>query len=251
MLPKAHTPSITVADIAIRQDANGRYCLNDLHRAAGGENKHRPSLWAENQQTQELISTMGTKAGIPALVSVKGGSQQGTYVARELVYAYAMWISPAFHLKVIRAYDAMVTGAASLDLDSLPEPIARQVGGIIKSVVARQIAEAVSSMLPALIEREVAARNLTVRHGMTAGEVWQRYGLPRLKGGAQWLSRRLVALGCAVDGGHRGQLGGKTARLFDPDRVEAQMKLSGLLSECKRYTEARRGQGELFRLRAI
>ncbi len=152
-------------------------------------------------------------------------------------------------LPTIRKTGAYISPSATLD--SLPEPIARQVGGIIKSVVARQIAEAIASMLPAMVEREVAARNLTVRHGMTAGEVWQRYGLPRLKNGAQWLSRRLVALGCAVDGGHRGQLGGKTARLFDPDRVEAQMKVGGLLYECKRYSEARRGQGELFRLRAI
>lgn len=152
-------------------------------------------------------------------------------------------------LPTIRKTGAYIGPSATLA--SLPEPIARQVGGIIKSVVARQIAEALASMLPAIVEREVAARNLTVRHGMTAGEVWQRYGLPRLKNGAQWLSRRLVALGCAVDGGHRGQLGGKTARLFDPDKVEAQMKVGGLLYECKRYSEARRGQGELFRLRVI
>lgn len=98
-----------VADTNVRMDIEGRYCLNDLHRAAGGENKHRPSLWAENQQTQELISAMEAEAGIPALVSMKGGSQQGTYVAKELVYAYAMWISPTFHLKVIRAYDAMAS----------------------------------------------------------------------------------------------------------------------------------------------
>jgi len=101
--------TLYVSDTPIRTDADGRYCLNDLHRAAGGENKHRPSLWAENQQAKDLIAALEAEAGIPALVSVKGGVQQGTYVAKELVYAYAMWISPAFHLKVIRAYDASVS----------------------------------------------------------------------------------------------------------------------------------------------
>jgi hypothetical protein len=111
----AGLPSLVVANTAIRQDREGRYCLNDLHKAAGGENRHRPSLWLENQQTQELVEEI-TKAVIPALEQnqpvsvVKGGSSPGTYVCKELVYAYAMWISAKFHLTVIRAFDALVTG---------------------------------------------------------------------------------------------------------------------------------------------
>lgn len=98
---------LTICEIGIRVDAQGRYSLNDLHRAAGGENRHRPSLWTENQQTKALIEVIEAKAGIPAIESKQG---LGTFVAKELVYAYGMWISPEFHLKVIQAYDAMMQG---------------------------------------------------------------------------------------------------------------------------------------------
>lgn len=99
---------LAIAGIGIRQDAQGRYCLNDLHKASGGESRHRPSLWSENQQTQTLVAELESEAGIPALVSNHGGTNAGTFVCKELVYAYAMWISAKFHLQVIRAYDALV-----------------------------------------------------------------------------------------------------------------------------------------------
>lgn len=87
-------------------DAEGRYCLNDLHKAAGGESKDQPAKYFATQQAQALISEIGEQA----VKVIRGrGLPQGTYVCKELVYAYAMWISPAFHLKVIRAYDTLAT----------------------------------------------------------------------------------------------------------------------------------------------
>ena len=63
--------AIAIADVVVRQDSKGRYNLNDFHRAAGEENRHRPSLWAENQQAKDLAAEIAQetgKAGIPALV---------------------------------------------------------------------------------------------------------------------------------------------------------------------------------------
>ena len=79
---------------------NGLYSLNDLHKAAGAQNKHRPKYFLSNQQTKDLISEV-SKGGIPP-IQVKQG--YGSYACKELVIAYAAWISPAFHLQVIRVF---------------------------------------------------------------------------------------------------------------------------------------------------
>ena len=113
---------LVVADTDIHQDAAGRYSLNDLHRAAGGEERHRPNYFLKNQQTAALIAEI-EKAGIPA---IEARQRVGTFVCKELVYAYAMWISPAFHLQVIRAYDAMMAAGANTttsSIKSLADPV--------------------------------------------------------------------------------------------------------------------------------
>lgn len=102
--------NITICNTSIRQDAQGRYCLNDLHKAAGGEAKHQPAQFLRLDSTKELAQEIGTM-GNPIVV-INGGNGRGTYVCKEIVYAYAMWISAKFHLHVIRAFDAMVTGTA-------------------------------------------------------------------------------------------------------------------------------------------
>lgn len=102
--------NLTILNNSIRQLDN-LYSLTDLHRASGGEQKHKPVLFLSNQQTKELISEIEieSKVGIPTSVvkTVRGGKNPSTYACEELMLAYAMWISPKFHLIVLRAFLAM------------------------------------------------------------------------------------------------------------------------------------------------
>lgn len=205
--------NLIVCDVTIKQDAEGRYCLNDLHKAAGGEDRHQPAhfweaagdkllqvLILENPrvspkvalrkvgeeeitlypiqgkrgvrnakliaesglyklimrsdkpearrfqdwvtrevlpairkdgayimgeekvatgeldedafmrrvETSELVAELEKSAKTQSFVKLMGRNG-GTFVVKELVYAYAMWISPKFHLEVIRSYDRLAT----------------------------------------------------------------------------------------------------------------------------------------------
>lgn len=109
-----------IGEVVVNVDAGGRYCLNDLHKASGGEDKHRPSRWLRADDVKALIQELCNESeyldggqiwsssnGGPLKVVQGIGSAypQGTYACKELVYAYAMWISPSFNLRVIRAFD--------------------------------------------------------------------------------------------------------------------------------------------------
>ena len=90
---------ISVANVSVRQ-FNGLYSINDLHRAAGKERKHEPHAWLRSQQAIELIKELEKTQN--CVIQSKQGL--GTFVCKELVVHYGMWISPAFSLKVIRAF---------------------------------------------------------------------------------------------------------------------------------------------------
>lgn len=114
-----NVPRIAILGTDIRQDADGRYCLNDLHNVAvaNGMNERtkEPNKFFASAQTAELVNALTDtqNPGIGPVSTIKGGPKQGSYVVRELVYAYAMWVSPRFHLTVIRAFDSMVSDKQS------------------------------------------------------------------------------------------------------------------------------------------
>ncbi|EKO3371278.1 KilA-N domain-containing protein [Vibrio fluvialis] len=99
---------------------DGLYSLNDLHRASGGKQTHKPANFARLDTTKELIDEINRCSDLSIAISTnRGGKNQGTWVCKELVYSYAMWISPKFHLNVIRAFDSMSTNKTP----QLPSPI--------------------------------------------------------------------------------------------------------------------------------
>lgn len=106
-----HSPSaeISIDGAVIHNDRHGRFCLNDLHQASGAERKNQPQYFLDNVKTQELVQEL-IDTGIPVspVEVVRGGLNQGTYVVKQIVYAYAMWISAKFHLKVINSFDALI-----------------------------------------------------------------------------------------------------------------------------------------------
>ncbi|CAH0447703.1 hypothetical protein LMG10661_03776 [Ralstonia syzygii subsp. syzygii] len=188
---------LMIGDIGIRRDAEGRYCLNDLHRASGGNPNHRPGEWLRNKQTRELVAELGG-AEIPAgpVVTLNDGQNNGTYVAKELVYAYAMWISAAFHLKVIRAYDAMVAQPQFAIPQTLPEALRlaadlAEQNKALESKVAEQ-----TPKVQALDRIATAGGSLCVTDAAKALQAqprrffkWlsERHWIYRRPGGASWL----------------------------------------------------------------
>lgn len=88
---------------------DGLYSLNDLHRASGNKPAHKPTNFIRIDTRQELIQEISQCSDMStAYIANNGGLSRGTWVCKELVYAYAMWISAKFHLQVIRAFDQMV-----------------------------------------------------------------------------------------------------------------------------------------------
>lgn len=80
------------------------FSLNDLHQASGGLEKHSPRRFTRLDTTKDLTAEIERCENSNIALKVIRGAQGGTYACEELMLAYAMWISPKFHLIVLRAF---------------------------------------------------------------------------------------------------------------------------------------------------
>ena len=136
------TIALTLGSIAIRQH-NGLFSLNDLHKASGGEENFKPAFFLRNEQTKALIAEIAKGADLHLFLNTTKGRNGGTYACRELVIAYAAWISAAFHLKVIRVFLATGQSQAVPAIDPKRIEHARQLAHAATAQVYQAVFDAV------------------------------------------------------------------------------------------------------------
>lgn len=124
--------NLVMFDTTIRQDKEGRYSLNDLHKAAIVSGlpveRKNPSDFFRTEKAKILISSIEntTNTGNEAnlfLSVVKGGKNPGTYACKELLFAYALWIDNRIFLKIIKAIDDLSIIQEALNNFEVPDDV--------------------------------------------------------------------------------------------------------------------------------
>lgn len=124
---KKHMQAITIIDTSIRQDAEGRYSLNDLHRAAmaaagrdgnPNDDHQRPGEFLRWSGVQAFITELNAGNHAVSAVASVPGRKGGTYAAELVVYRYAAWISAAFEVKVYSVFRDWSRGAVDRQMQA-------------------------------------------------------------------------------------------------------------------------------------
>ncbi|MBY7860725.1 KilA-N domain-containing protein [Vibrio fluvialis] len=100
---------MTLGNIRIRRDSLGRYSLDDIITVAieAGrlDETYNIETFLNDNSTSELLYALETSEEFDFLpCETKAGRNGGTFVVKELVYHFAMWINPDLYLKVIRSF---------------------------------------------------------------------------------------------------------------------------------------------------
>ncbi|MGJ0579064.1 phage antirepressor KilAC domain-containing protein [Xenorhabdus bovienii] len=104
-----------IAGVEITTDSEGRFNLNALHRASGGDAHKKPSQWLRRNETKALIEELESNSlknsqsvnlhpAQKSIIIVNGGTTPGTFAHELLAVSYAGWISPSFQLQVNQTF---------------------------------------------------------------------------------------------------------------------------------------------------
>jgi len=90
---------ITIDNITIRQDDEERYCLNDLHKVAGGERRHEP---LNEEMTMSNVQLFNFKSNQIRVVEIEGNPW---FVAADVCRSigYAVRPNGTTHASLVRS----------------------------------------------------------------------------------------------------------------------------------------------------
>lgn len=216
--------------------------LTDMWKAAGEENSKRPSDWAR-KEGDAFIEAVSISLNMPVehIMKTQRGKGGSTFAHWQIGLAYAKYLDHNFHMWCNQVVRDRMEGRATAMARNLSVDDKNAIGGIIKGIVHKQLAE----IIPQLIEARLAEQTILVRHGKTAKQIWDAHRLPpKLRGSTIWLGNRLKEMGAAIQNNGRFDRGNVAVRLFDPDKAEVFLK-NGLLHSAKVYASERMGQGKL------
>lgn len=112
-LPPVITLTFDGRTVTLNPNENGWYNLNTLRKAAGNQRRHEVNNWIGQANTLDLIEKISI-TGKPVYESRRGSERNGggTWACRDLIFAYAEWISAEFHKAVLETFSSAVDGDA-------------------------------------------------------------------------------------------------------------------------------------------
>ncbi len=133
---------ITVFGTNIRKDVDGRFSLNDLHKAAMAKGhateSHAPSKFLRNDGVQAFIAEVDSKNNSlesdgqkrASVKSTKGGKNQGSFACELVALRYAGWISSSVEVEVYQTFQKVIHAdegltAGMIDRQKDPEAVKR------------------------------------------------------------------------------------------------------------------------------
>lgn len=107
--------TLSIIGTKVRIDSEGRYCLNDLHKAAlasgSAKEHHKPSEFLRSESVKSFVKAVDLEAGNTVSINtVKGRGKTGTYAVELVAMRYAGWVDPSFEVKVYQAFQALAKG---------------------------------------------------------------------------------------------------------------------------------------------
>lgn len=164
---------LVVYQTEISRDEEGRYSLNDLHKAAIANGKatasQRPAEFLKSKSVKAFVQSLSDATNIASVVVHKGGVFQGSFAVELLAIRYAAWIDPAFEVAV---YDKFRNATPPAQNNSLPGDYIEALSALLESEKQKAIMAPKAEVFDRIVERT----NL-----LNATQVGQAIGMSAIK----------------------------------------------------------------------